>query len=200
MANDGADGGKQRHDALPRRVCEVCGDNQHLQQCTRCKQAFYCSRRCQVAAWFDHQPRCDAAAHNHQVVLSLKYNGKKYQVQLNNLESGERIRTCVAQELGVVASQLKLIHKGKVLAASELLEYADPCGGQGDDTASPNNNGKRKKTQSLIMAVGPPITPDPKSVRQAMNTLNISQQDAARAAAAAPLNLLSSLQLAEELD
>jgi len=48
------------------RVCEACGvsdgearaNGRHLQQCSRCKRAFFCGRACQQAAWGAHKSKC----------------------------------------------------------------------------------------------------------------------------------------------
>eukprot|EP00831_Metopus_contortus_P062236 TRINITY_DN54282_c0_g1_i1.p2 TRINITY_DN54282_c0_g1~~TRINITY_DN54282_c0_g1_i1.p2 ORF type:complete len:108 (-),score=18.18 TRINITY_DN54282_c0_g1_i1:44-367(-) len=38
--------------------CGKCGKLAG-QRCSRCKQEWYCSRECQVAAWKAHKPVCD---------------------------------------------------------------------------------------------------------------------------------------------
>ena len=40
-------------------VCDHCGST-HVSQCVKCKDVFYCSRECQVAAWSAHKTTCKA--------------------------------------------------------------------------------------------------------------------------------------------
>ncbi len=41
--------------------CGNCGDVAQ-QRCSRCKNEWYCGRKCQVAAWKKHKPICDLFA------------------------------------------------------------------------------------------------------------------------------------------
>lgn len=47
--------------STPDRRCERCGkDDQKLLKCGRCKEAHYCSRKCQQEAWPGHKHTCRA--------------------------------------------------------------------------------------------------------------------------------------------
>ncbi len=38
--------------------CMICGKQNELSRCGRCKKVFYCSRECQKADWQNHKPNC----------------------------------------------------------------------------------------------------------------------------------------------
>ena len=39
--------------------------------CARCKQTFYCSRKCQKAHWKTHKPKCGAPPHQNRMRAEL---------------------------------------------------------------------------------------------------------------------------------
>lgn len=55
-----------------------------LKQCSRCKQAFYCSRECQVADWKDHKTTCQPVGSASEAKRSEK-RGTSIQLALNDV-------------------------------------------------------------------------------------------------------------------
>jgi hypothetical protein len=51
----------------------VCGSQEHLSLCSRCKGQYYCSRECQVADWPNHKLVCNPV----EPALSRRKGGRK---------------------------------------------------------------------------------------------------------------------------
>ena len=57
---EGVEGETSSSDDIVSKPCICCGSENAQYQCTRCKVAKYCSKKCQRDCWEDHKTICDA--------------------------------------------------------------------------------------------------------------------------------------------
>lgn len=90
------------------RHCFICGSEENVQRCARCKSAFYCSAKCQLRDWKRHKPYCRQ--------MSEEKEDSRVEEQAEDAEA-EESESLLSQKSSSVSSLRKVVNVSEKLTS-----------------------------------------------------------------------------------
>ena len=136
---DDADDDGDDASAAASHPCGFCGKAAATKKCSKCMQAYYCARDCQVKAWKTHKKSCgrrvesqpgEGARRPHATLDPLGFGAPEKDVSAEHRLTPRWIAICRAMDLDpAVASRRDVAKQAAASAGSPLERYAMPTEG-----------------------------------------------------------------------